>query len=88
MTVRIVEGRPDLVGQIRDLLCREFDTGPELFLDVLALDELHRQVIEQPRVAGARTARAEVLEGLYEAAPEETLPVAVDRDARGQRVLG
>ena len=53
-----------------------------------ALDELYRQVIEQLRVAGASPARAEVFEGLYEATPEEALPVAVDRDARGQRVFG
>ena len=53
-----------------------------------ALDELQRQVVEQLRVAGACAACAKVLESLYEAAPEEALPVAVDRDARGQRVLG
>jgi hypothetical protein len=45
-------------------------------------------MIEQRRMAGASPARPEVFEGLYETTPEEALPITVNRDARGQRVLG
>ena len=51
------------------------------------MHELRREPVEQLRMRRRRSLRAEVLAGLDEAAAEELLPGAVDRDARGQRVL-
>ena len=51
------------------------------------LDELHRQPVEQFGVHRQLALRAEVRAGFYEAHAEELLPNAVDRHARGERVL-
>ena len=51
------------------------------------LAKLDREPVEQFGMRGKTTLEAEVVLGLDDPAAEELLPFAVDRDARGERVL-
>ena len=53
----------------------------------LAVDEFHRQPVEQLGIARPFGLRPEVLRSLHEADAEEAFPGAVDPDAAGQRVF-
>jgi hypothetical protein len=50
------------------------------------MDKLPGQVIEQFRMGGAFSERAEVVDGTHKAASEEVVPDAIDPDAGHQRV--
>ena len=63
------------------------DQAMELLHRPAGLHELDGEPVEQLRVGRRLALVAEVLERAHEAAAEEGLPLAVDRDARGERVL-
>ena len=61
---------------------------PQHFLHAPAIaHEFRGQPIQQLRVGGRRALRSEIFAGLHNAAAEQLLPVAIHRDARGERVV-
>ena len=53
-----------------------------------SLDEFDGEPVEQSRVAWPQSLRAKIFAGLDQTRPEEMLPIAIDRDACRQRMVG
>ena len=59
-----------------------------LHVPVQIVLKMKRQPVEQFGMAGLLAHAAEILQRLYDSCPEELLPVAIDRRARGQWLSG
>ena len=63
------------------------DQFVELFNGPALLREFDRQPIEQLRMARQFALETKVFESAHKASPEECLPMAIHRDACGERIL-